>query len=99
MVPAQAPLPTPRNFPFQPCGSIQTSILISESFVGVSVAATRQNCARSAAGGGTRPCGANWPAPTTTAIVIVTFGSASDRRLSQVAAEAGDANTSPVTTI
>ena len=43
MVPAHPPLPTAWNFPFQPDAGSQTSILMSESPDGVSVAATRQN--------------------------------------------------------
>ena len=95
MLPAHPPLPTPWNFPFQPCSGIQTSILMSESRVGVRVAATRQNAGSFAAAGGTAPpgpCGENWPAPTTMACVTVTFVSDSDLRLSQVAADAGNAS-------
>ena len=40
--PLKAPLPTAWNFPFQPAAGSQTSILMSESPVGASVAATRQ---------------------------------------------------------
>src|SRR5687768_9064205 len=100
MLPAHPPLPTPRNFPFQPCAGIQTPILLSESRVGVSVAATRQNANSFAAAGGTAPPGRgeNWPAPTTIACVTVTFASDSDRRLSQVAADAGDASVSTAMT-
>src|SRR6266849_1403255 len=43
IVPAHPPLPTAWNLPFQPDAGIQTSILMSESPVGFSVAATRQN--------------------------------------------------------
>jgi hypothetical protein len=42
MDPAKPPFPTPSNFPFQPEAGIHTSIPISESLVGASVAATRQ---------------------------------------------------------
>ena len=48
MLPFQPPLPTARNLPFQPDAGSQTSILMSESAVGLSVAATRQNAGRSA---------------------------------------------------
>jgi hypothetical protein len=53
MTPAQPPLPTAWNLPFHAVSAAaapsargagsQTSILMSESLVGVSVAATRQN--------------------------------------------------------
>src|SRR5437867_6665643 len=43
MEPAQPPLPTAWNFPFQFASGIHTSILISESLDGFSVAATLQN--------------------------------------------------------
>ena len=43
MLPAHPPLPTAWNFPFHPDAGSQTSILMSESLDGVSVAATRQN--------------------------------------------------------
>src|SRR5438270_13152075 len=75
MVPLNAPLPTAWNLPFQPEVGNHTSILISESLVGFSVAATRQNadrlrcaCALRALGG-VKP-----PASTDCAIVIVAFG-------------------------
>ena len=42
MAPDQPPFPTASNFPFQPEAGIQTSILISESLDGLSVAAIRQ---------------------------------------------------------
>src|SRR5262247_3127508 len=42
MVPAQPPLPTAWYLPFHPALGSQTSILMSESDEGVSVAATRQ---------------------------------------------------------
>src|SRR5262249_20463346 len=44
IAPVSAPLPTPRNLPFQCAASgIQISILMPESLVGVSVAVTLQN--------------------------------------------------------
>src|SRR5580704_4981673 len=81
------------NFPFQPDAGIQTSILMSESRDGFSVAATRQNAGRPltactkavGAGGPPEAMGiVNAPASTARASVIVVFGSASDARLSQV---------------
>ena len=44
----KAPFPTAWYFPFQPSDGIQTSTLMSESSVGVSVADTRQNAGSSA---------------------------------------------------
>src|SRR5580704_11047407 len=43
MVPSQPPLPTARYLPFQPLSGSQTSMPISESWVGLSFAVTRQN--------------------------------------------------------
>src|SRR6516164_6974701 len=84
MVPAQPPLPTASNFPFQFAIGSQISILMPESDEGVSVAATRQkagnwvNCcvAERVAGGENVPGGTSW------ARVIKVFGSAKDDRLS-----------------
>src|SRR6202049_3150350 len=93
MEPLKPPLPTAMNFPFQPDACIQTSILMSESVDGFSVAATRQNAGRSltactkAVGAGVPPAAmgiVNAPASTARASVIVVFGSASDARLSHV---------------
>src|SRR6188768_4529062 len=87
MLPFQPPLPTIRNLPFQLAAGSHTSILMSESAVGLSVAATRQKAGRSANGLPPRPPGCeNAPAATASAAVIVAAGSASDARLSHVAA-------------
>src|SRR6185369_15319733 len=96
MFPFQPPLPTTRNFPFQAAlpgapsargAGSHTSILMSESALGFSVAATRQNAGRSANGLPPRPPGCeNAPAATASAAVIVAFGIACDARLSHVAA-------------
>src|SRR5580765_6685464 len=73
MTPAAPPLPVPRNLPFQTeTGGIHSSILMCDSGVGVSVAATRQNAgvfigAAVAAAPGAR----NVPASTGVAAVIV----------------------------
>ena len=81
MAPAQPPLPTAWNFPFQSAAGSQTSILMSESVDGVSVAATRQkagrrlNCGTAAA---LAPGSVNPPAGTICARVIEVFGSAID---------------------
>src|ERR1700683_1757824 len=97
MAPAQPPFPTPWKFWFQPVAGSQTSTLISESLVGLMVAATRQNSGRSAKGFAPSrlacpSLGAeNWPAGTTRAMVMVVSGNASDARLSHEAANAGTA--------
>src|SRR3954464_7089484 len=95
MAPDQPPLPTARNFRFQSAAGSQTSILMSESPDGVSVAATRQNAGSSAyaraVAGGPSPDGrggANAPAATDSAVVIVAFGSLSDRSRSQLSSAA-----------
>src|ERR1700722_180505 len=90
MVPFQPPLPTACRSLFQPDAGSQTSILISESLEGVSVAITRQKAGRplkSSAfdrpGPGTAG-GVNAPAATLCADVMVTFGRLSLERLSHV---------------
>src|SRR2546426_11868035 len=69
---------------------------MSESLLGVSVAATRQNAGRSAYGLALPPSrlpgGVNCPAPTTCADVIAASFSASFARLSHVAPHAGGAD-------
>src|SRR5580658_6530302 len=100
MTPAQPPLPTASYFWFQSADGSHTSILISESLVGLRVAETRQNAGRSlytlfAPGPRpARPFGfpgrVNAPAATFCALVIVASGRLRDARLSQdVAAVAG----------
>ncbi len=93
MLPAQAPLPTDCSFPFQPAIGSHTSMRISESLVGLSDAATRQNAGKflnAALGFAPRPGvgSVNSPAPTGFAQRIVECGNASDVRLSQGAAKA-----------
>src|SRR6185312_9691799 len=90
MPPAKPPLPSPRYLPFHPVSGSHTSILISESLVGLIVAATRQNAGRffTEAGGTIAPGGMNAPAATGCANVMVVSGSLSAARLSQVAAMA-----------
>src|SRR5882762_5804839 len=90
MAPLKAPLPTAWNFPFQFAAGIQSSILMSESSDGVSVAVTLQNargaliaCAAPAPPPGV--AGVNAPASTARASVIVTLGTVSDVRPSHVA--------------
>src|SRR5207253_1075828 len=88
MTPAQPPLPTAWNFPFQATAGSQTSILMSESDDGVSVAATRQkagswlNCGTA----GPVPGRVNPPAGTIWANVIEVVESARDDMLSHDAA-------------
>src|SRR5688500_15761047 len=92
MTPAHAPLPTDCSLPFHPADGSHTSILMSESLVGVSVAVTRQKAGRllSAAGFGTVTGGppgiVNGPRATAWADVTVVFASVNDSRLSHVAA-------------
>src|SRR3990172_2860048 len=100
MAPLQPPLPTAMNFPFQPDVGIQTSILMSESLDGLSVAATLQNagsCLKTAF-----CCAAPWPMPgmpgsenspaaTDSTKVIVAFSRDNVFKLSHVAAYAPDA--------
>src|SRR6476646_2945540 len=93
MLPAHAPLPTACSLPFQPEAGIQTSILMSESLDGVSVAATRQKGGRAVNGVPPRPArpfgAVNWPAPTVCASVTDTWGCENVDRLSHVAPIAG----------
>src|SRR5215831_12637256 len=93
MFPFQPPLPTTSNLPFQLDAGIHTSILMSESFVGFTVTATRQNAGRSAdALPPPRPppfAGVKAPAATACADVIVVSASFSEARLSHVAADTG----------
>src|SRR5690349_5526020 len=90
MLPVQPPLPTAWKRPFQPVlptapsargSGSHTSILMSESLVGVSVAATRQNAGAAAkkrraagAGGGAGRGGTNVPAATGSAALTVICG-------------------------
>src|SRR5437870_4397182 len=109
MVPAQPPLPTASNLPFQFSDGSQASISISESEDGFSTAATRHRAGRLSGGGagaGPRPPAAaaggppagvgivSGPAGTSSAAVMMVPGSASDFRLSHGAA----ANTLPAIT-
>src|SRR5580765_4806845 len=94
-LPSQAPLPTACSFPFQPDAGIQTSILMSESLDGVSVAATRQKAGRFANGLPPRPARplgiVNCPAATVCASETATCAWEIDDRLSHVAPAAGEA--------
>src|SRR6188474_330136 len=87
IVPAHAPLPTAWNLPFHCVGS-QTSILMSESADGRSVAETRQNSGNTAYNGFVAgPAGGlNVPGGTTTTAVIVVAGSVTFASSAQVAA-------------
>src|ERR1700733_1805398 len=90
MDPVHPPLPTPWNLPFQPSVGSHTSILISESLLGRSVAATRQKAGRlfGEMGNGMNPPGGMVKAPAATvwAKVMVVSGSFNAARLSQEAA-------------
>src|SRR5665213_591936 len=95
MVPAHAPLPTDCSLPFQALAGIQTSIPISESFDGFSVAVTRQNAGRrlyTAPAFGPRPPGGvgNAPAATGSAAVTVVFGNTTEATLSHEGAAASN---------
>src|SRR5450755_2891705 len=76
----------PWNFPFQLEERSHTSNWMSESDEGFIDPATRQKAGRLA--NGLPLGGANSPAGLDSAILIVLFGSASEARLSQVAAPA-----------
>src|SRR5262245_39078159 len=93
MFPFHPPLPTASNLPFQFDAGNHTSILMSESGVGFTEAATRQNAGRSLNGAPPPrpppPAGANAPAATDCASVIVVSGSFSEARLSHGAADTG----------
>src|ERR1041385_7916876 len=95
ILPAHAPLPTACSLVFQPAAGSQTSILMSESLEGVSVAATRQNDGRFAKAFPPRPVrpagSVNCPAPTVCASVTATCGCEKDERLSHGAPTAGAA--------
>src|ERR1700733_1510477 len=101
MDPVQPPLPSASNLLFHPDAGIQISTLISESELGFTVNATRQNAARSVY---PAPClplppplpppppsGAYAPAATACAAVIVVSFRASELRLSHEAAADADA--------
>src|SRR6266850_2315479 len=89
MTPAQPPLPTAWNFPFQAAAGSHTSIRMSESDDGLSVAATRQKAGSWRNWGtGAVPGRVNPPAGTIWANVIDVFGSARDDRVSHGAAAA-----------
>src|SRR5437762_4179323 len=78
MDPANAPLPTCWNLPFQPETGIHTSVLMSESDEGVIVSSSRQNAGRLAIGRGVSvPAtgGVNDPAGTRYAAVILASAS------------------------
>src|SRR5438105_984324 len=87
MVPAQAPLPTDSRLPFQLAAGSQTSILISESATGWSVAEIRQKAGRDLYWSTPLPPGLNAPAATVWAAVIVAF--LRERAVSQSAPHSG----------
>ena len=90
MEPANPPLPTPWNLPFQPDAGSHTSSLISESLDGFSTSETRQNAAVTSIG--RLSGGVNEPAATDYALEMAALGNATLARSSQdVAAKAGKA--------
>ena len=92
--PDQPPFPSPMNLPFQSVAGIQTSNLMSESFVGLISPATRQKAGKLSNGGPGIENGlgsVNVPAGSDFATVIVVSGRVSAARLSQVAAPADGA--------
>ena len=74
MLPAQPPLPTPENLPFQFCSGSHTSKRMCESLVGAISPATRQNGGRLVIAF-LDPGGVNDPLVTASAVRIVVFGS------------------------
>src|SRR5437016_3900036 len=83
--PFQPPFPTASNFPFQFDVGSQTSILMSESVEGFSVAAILQNPGKSLnceAARRSAPPAVNAPAAIDCATVMVVSGNFSDARLS-----------------
>src|SRR5206468_4140078 len=101
MTPAHPPLPTAWNLRFHPELGSHISTLMSESFDGVSVAATRQNSGTFRYALSAPPVappvaprwpadgGAKPPAGTSSAVVIFASDSLSEIRLSQEAAHSG----------
>src|SRR5579883_2545712 len=110
MTPAHPPPPTNSNLPFQFSGS-QTSMSISESDEGLSVAATLQNAGTVSPAfcpprwpprppPALAPGGVNVPAGTGSAIVMVVFGRETDLRLAQgVVASAAENSTTAILAI
>src|ERR1051326_980290 len=94
MFPVHPPFPLASNLLFQPAAGIHTSILMSESGVGLSVAATRQNAGRSEnLAAACMPCAlagaTNAPACTACATVTVPSGTVMEARLSHDTPNAG----------
>jgi hypothetical protein len=88
MIPWKPPPPVPRNLPFHLLSGSQTSILMLESEVGVSVAATRQQGGRPVIGVA-EPGGVKLPVVLSIAEVIVVSCSCKDWRLVHGVAIAG----------
>src|SRR4029077_13357987 len=84
MEPANPPLPTLRNLPFQSEAGNHTSKRISESAVGRITPARRQNAGSLSMG--LPDGGVNLPAGTACTVVTVVFGSLAPLRLAQSAA-------------
>src|SRR5260370_20197740 len=92
-IPAKPPLPWVWYLPFQPEAGSQTSILMSESFEGLSSAVTRQNAGAflNAGGAAVLPGGVNAPAATDSAEVMAAPGSLKALKSSHGPAKAGPA--------
>src|SRR5688572_13798130 len=96
--PPYPPFPTAWNLLFHCASGIHTSILISESLEGLSVAATRQNAGSclnvtlACAPAGPVTVAENSPAATGCATVMAVFGSDKASKLSHVAACDSDVN-------
>src|SRR5262245_17360476 len=89
MTPWKPPPPVPRKRPFQIVLGSQTSILMAESLIGVSVAVTRQNGGSPVSGA--PPGGTNVPVSLSAADVMVACCSGRLARLVQGVAAAGAA--------
>src|ERR1700737_1256381 len=87
MEPANPPLPTPWNFPFQPELGSHTSNAISESLDGLITPAPRQKAGSFSIA--PPPGGLKDPPATDSAVVMVVPARPSVARLSHVAAAAG----------
>src|SRR5579872_6069162 len=99
MAPLNAPLPTAWNFPFQPAAGNQTSILIFESLVGESVAATRQNAGSAEKSPASPPASVlKVPGWTNSATVIAAWGSAILARSPHAVAVATNASATSIRT-
>ena len=98
MIPAQPPLPTPANFPFQLSNGSQTSKTICDSGVGAMTPATRQKGGRLPITF-VDPAAVNDPVLIASAVVIFVLGSCCRARLAHDSADGVCANAAVWTTI